>query len=60
MLNILIHFLEFNPPMMLDFFYVIKYNRKECKFNFVKDWLSLLNMGKKLNKRRKDKIICTV
>ena len=59
-MNILTHFLEFNTCMLPDFLYVIKYKKKNIKLSFEKDWLNLLNMRKKINKRGKDKIICTV
>ena len=59
-MNILTHFLEFNTRMMPDFLFVKYKKKKNIKFNFEKDRLNLLNMRRKINKKGKDKIICTL
>ena len=43
--------------MMPDFFYAIKYTKRNIKLNLEKERLNLLNMRRKINKKGKDKII---
>ena len=46
---------------MPDFLYFIKLKKKmNIRLNFEKDTVNLLNMRRKINKRKKGKIICTV
>ena len=59
-LNILTHFLESNSRMKPDFLYVIKYKKRNIKLSLGKDWLYLLNMRRKINKRDKYKIILRI
>ena len=58
-LTILTHFLEFNTHVMPDFLYVIMY-KNGISNNIEKDEFNLLNMKRKIIKRGKDKIICSI
>ena len=53
------HFLESNTRMMPDFLYVIMYKKKEksnIKLNFEENKIDLLNMRRKIKRKRKRKL----